>query len=302
MNIESILDLEIFEAVCKEGNFAKAAQKTKNSVPSVSKRISRLERSLKITLFERTTRSIRLTEAGQNFLVRTERVLAELREAEKETSREKELKGKIRMTAPLPFATRLLPDLISEFGNLYSEISIEVIFENEKSNLITDKFDLALRITRPLKSARCIELIPNPVIAVAHPAYLERVGTPTTLEELANHKLLFVEAHSHLKLGKKKLAEINQDRQIRSNNGSFLCEYAASGGEGILFRSYWDVEGYLRTSKLRRVLPNRIIDSRTVGCLLLSSGTVSKRVSKFCGFLQEKLWIRFPELKRNSNF
>ncbi|WP_210415407.1 LysR family transcriptional regulator [Leptospira gomenensis] len=108
MNLESIVDLEVFEAVCTEGNFAKAARKIGISIPSISKRISRLERALKVTLFERTTRTIRLTDAGDRFRIRAERILTELKQAEKEAGEEKELKGKIRITAPAPFCDEIV--------------------------------------------------------------------------------------------------------------------------------------------------------------------------------------------------
>lgn len=296
MNVEYIGDLEAFEAVCKEGNFAKAAKKTRSSLSSVSKRISRLERSLHAILFERSTRSIRITEAGQNFLIRTERILSELREAEKESSREKELKGRIRIAAALPFATGFLPELLSEFGNLFSEIIIDLIFENEKPNLISDKYDLALRIMKPMSSSRCIKLLPNPLVACANPGYLDRTGIPTRIDDMVSHKLLFVEEHANLKIGRKRLAELSQERQIKSNNGSFLSEYVANGGNGILFRSYWDVEPHLRSGRLRRIFPQNSWDTGTMGCLLLPGSSHPKRVSRLCEFLQDRVPIRFPEL------
>ncbi|TGK04484.1 LysR family transcriptional regulator [Leptospira selangorensis] len=299
MNLDSIADLEIFEAVCKEGSFAKAAKRTRNSVPSISKRISRLEKSLKIILFNRTTRSMQLTEAGQNFLIRCERILSEIREAEKEAGKEKEMKGKIRMTAALPFANRILPECISEFSNLYPEISIEIVFSNEKSNLIYEQFDLAFRIMKPLSSPKCLRILPNPVIAVANPGYLDRVGTPTNIEELSKHKIMYVDEHSQIRIPKtkKRLMDLSSERQIKSNHATFLCEYAVNGGSGILFRSFWDVESNLRSGKLKRVLPNLILDSETMGCILFPAENISKRVQRFSGFLEEKIPFYPLEMK-----
>lgn len=299
MNLENLSDLEIFEAVCKEGSFAKAAKKTRNSVPSVSKRISRLEKSLKVILFNRTTRSMKLTEAGQNFLIRCERILSEIKEAEKEASKEKEMKGKIRMTAPLPFAYRILPECISEFSNLYPEIGVELIFANEKSNLISEQLDLAFRIMKPNGGSKCLTVLENPVIAVANPNYLDRVGVPTRLDDLSKHKIMYVEEHSRIEVPKtkKRLQDLSGERQIKSNHATFLCEYAANGGGGILFRSYWDVEPYLRSGKLKRVLPNVILDSGTMGCILFPSENVPKRVRKFSQFLEEKIGLHSLEIK-----
>lgn len=292
MNLESITDLELFEAVCSEGNFAKAARKTRTSLPTISKRISRLERALKTTLFERTTRTIRLTEAGIRFRLRTDKILNELRMAEKEANVEKELKGKIRITAPAPFATRILPSVLSEFGNLYPEIQLETVFGNEKFNLIEDSFDLGIRIMKPIRTNRCKVLMSNPIVATASPQFLERVGTPNHIQELENYNVFYVDEHSNVKIPgtKKKISELSKHRGIRSNNGSFLTETIAEGADGILFRSLWDVETLLRSGKLKRIFPNLILDSNTSVCLLFPSGeNPPKRVLRFQKFLESKL-------------
>ncbi|MBM9577799.1 LysR family transcriptional regulator [Leptospira sp. 201903070] len=293
MNIESILDLELFEAVCVEGNFAKAARKTGSSLPTISKRISRLERALKVTLFERTTRTIRLTEAGNRFRLRAERILTELRAAEKETVFEKELKGKIRITAPAPFATRILPPLFAEFRNQNPEIQLEVVFGNEKFNLIEDRFDLGIRIMKPIRGERCRVLLPNRIIAVTSPNYLEKVGTPSRLSDLAKHSILFVDEQSNVRIPelKKTISELSGDRGIRSNNGSFLAEFIARGGSGILFRSIWDVEEQIESGKIKRIFPNHHWQSEASVCLLFPSGEKPpKRVLRFGEFLESKIF------------
>ncbi|RHX85491.1 hypothetical protein DLM75_21250 [Leptospira stimsonii] len=291
MNIESILDLELFEAVCAEGNFAKAARRTGASLPTISKRISRLERVLKVTLFERTTRTIRLTDAGNRFRLRNEKILSELRTAEKEAAFEKELKGKIRITAPAPFATRVLPNMIANFQNQHPEIQLEVVFGNEKFNLIEDRFDLGIRIMKPIRGERCKILLPNRIVAVASPSYLEKVGTPSRLSDLENHSILFVDEQANVRIPelKKKISEISGERGIRSNNGSFLVEYVARGGSGILFRSFWDVEEQVETGKLKRIFTNLHWKAETSVCLLFPSGEKApKRILRFSEFLESQ--------------
>ncbi|TGM60192.1 LysR family transcriptional regulator [Leptospira adleri] len=293
MNIDSILDLELFEAVCSEGNFAKAARKTGTSLPTISKRISRLERALKVTLFERTTRTIRLTEAGDRFRLRAERILTELRTAEKEATVEKELKGKIRITAPSPFATRILPGIFAEFRNQNPEIQLEVVFGNEKFNLIEDRFDLGIRIMKPIRGERCKALLPNRIIAVAAPSYLEKVGTPSRLSDLQKHSIFFVDEQANVRIPelKKTISELSGDRGMRSNNGSFLSEYVANGGSGILFRSYWDVEEQIESGNIKRIFPNLHWKAETSVCLLFPSGEKApKRVLRFAEFLESRIF------------
>ncbi|MDV6236604.1 LysR family transcriptional regulator [Leptospira ellisii] len=292
MNLESIADLEVFEAVCTEGNFAKAARKTGISIPSISKRISRLERALKVTLFERTTRTIRLTDAGDRFRIRAERILAELDQAEKEAGEEKELKGKIRITAPAPFATRIFPALAAEFRIRHPEIQLEIVFGNEKFNLIENKFDLGIRIMKPIKGTRCEVLMRNPIVAVASPSYLEKVGTPAHISELKNHPILFVDEQANVRVPgtKKTVAELSEDRAVRSNDGSFLCETIAQGSPGILFRSIWDVEKLLESGKLRRVFPDLLLNSDTAVCALFPSGeNPPRRAVRFVEFLKSRI-------------
>lgn len=145
---------------------------------------------------------------------------------------------------------------------------------------------------KPIRGQRCEVLLPNPIVAVASPSYLEKVGTPAHISELRNHPVLFVDEQANVRVPgiKKKLAELSADRAVRSNDGSFLCETIAQGSPGILFRSVWDVEKLLESGKLKRVFPDLSLNSETAICALFPSReNPPRRVVRFVEFLKSRI-------------
>lgn len=178
----------VFAAVVDAGTFAAAADSMGMSPPGVSRAIARLEKRLNIRLFNRTTRSVSLTEEGRRFY---EQVMPHLRGIEEAaasaTGGAATVRGKLRINLDPVSSRIILGTRLDAFMDAHPELELEFIARDQLGDLIVDGFDLALRFGEPRSSTLVArKLLDTPVVTVAAPSYLARRGRPTEPQELEN--------------------------------------------------------------------------------------------------------------------
>lgn len=180
-------DLRVLNAVVSTGGFAAAAEHLNIAKSAVSRRIRDLEDRLGARLFDRTTRRVRLTEAGRGFHERAVELIAELERAEEAASSASgELRGRIRVAAPVSFTTHCLAPAIGRFLDRHPAVTLSVDTDDRVVDLVRDGFDLAIRIARlPDSSLIARRLTTVRHACVASPSLLERLGTPQTPADLS---------------------------------------------------------------------------------------------------------------------
>lgn len=180
-------DLRVFDAVVSAGGFAAGAERLGVAKSAVSRRIRELEDRLGARLFNRTTRRVQLTETGRQFHERAVELLAGLEEAEEAASSASgEVKGRIRVAAPVSFATHCLAPVMGRFLERHPEATLSIDTNDRVVDLLGDGYDLAIRISQLPDStlvARRLATIRR--ACVASPALLDRLGTPQTPEDLS---------------------------------------------------------------------------------------------------------------------
>ena len=183
----------LFVLVVDEGSFSKVAEKLALTNSVVSKRIARLEANLNSQLLYRTTRKLSLTDAGRTLYHKAKLAQLAFYEAENAvTGYGENMKGHIRITAPVVSSDLLLSEAIAEFCKQYPEISVELHITNRLIDLVEDGFDLAIR-TAELEDSSLIakRLIDSQWVICATQNYLNKYGTPQTPAQLQNHVISF---------------------------------------------------------------------------------------------------------------
>ena len=193
---ETLADIAIFAAVIREGSFTRAADKLELSTSQVSKCVNRLERNLGARLLHRTTRRLRLTEAGSALYENSSTALAAIEDAKLAVSKlQGAPRGKLKISTSTAFGTMQLPRVIRDLSAQYPELEVELVLEDRHVDLVKEGIDVAIRITGEAPDSGLVyrKLAPNRQVICASPDYIGRRGLPRTPDDLANHNCI---AHS----------------------------------------------------------------------------------------------------------
>ncbi|HEV6965609.1 LysR family transcriptional regulator [Roseateles sp.] len=184
--------MEIFVAVVEHGGFASAARKLDLSAPVVTRAVAELEARLGVGLLTRTTRKVRVTEAGARYAEDCRRILADVGEAESATSGSRSLvQGTLSVTAPVLFGNLHVTPIVTDYLQRYPDVDAHCVFVDRVVSLIDEGLDVAVRIGElPDSTLRAVAVGRVRRMLVASPAYLARQGRPQRPEDLAEHVLI----------------------------------------------------------------------------------------------------------------
>ncbi|MBO9666505.1 MAG: LysR family transcriptional regulator, partial [Bdellovibrio sp.] len=229
MKIQNLEDLEAFLKVSEAGGFSPAAKLLNVPVSVVSKRVARLEETLAIRLFQRSTRAVNLTEEGKKLAPQIQRLFGDIREMEEQFSDHGELRGVIHLTMAWGLTQGPVAKILTEFRKKNPQVEVEVHFSDQFENLVERGYDLAIRFSSQEDSSMIARRLgPNYLKLIASPAYVKKNGAPTTVKELKEHPLLMIPSHRIRKFVKSgtALSELFTQSTIVSNNGLFITESA----------------------------------------------------------------------------
>ena len=258
--------LHWLSVLAQQGSYTAAAARLGVSKAAMSQHIAELERAAKVTLVQRTTRSVRLTEAGQKLVDDThaafeqiEHSFAQVRDLADQPS------GLVRVTAPVALARQQLTPLLSEFLRGHPQVRIELDLSDRLSALATEGFDLAIRHTERAPDTHVAwALCSTQSVLVATRSYLRRRGEPQTPLDLQEHNCLhYPRSQDSPAWTFERLPATDRDERITvpvsgnfaANNSEALRE-AALAGAGIALMPDFSAQASLAQGKLLRVLPD----------------------------------------------
>ena len=286
-------DIAFFSLLIKKGSLNSAAQEMGVTPPAVSKRLANLEARLGVRLLNRTTRHMNLTPEGDIYLTEGSKVLNDLETLERSITGSKDSpKGTIRIGATLGFGRKYIAPALSEFARTYKEIEIQLHLTDKPINALEQGIDLFIHFgDLPHTRLTSRILIPNKRILCASPKYLQRNNAPQTPKDLSQHQCIFLRESNetfgtwHLHSGNKH-ETIKVRGQLTTNDGESATAWALEG-HGILMRSIWEVEPYLRSGRLQEVLTDWALPSANISLVLPAKNNMSAAVRALLDFLVE---------------
>lgn len=256
--------VDAMAAVVDARSFGGAAEALDMSQSGVSRAIARLEARLGIRVFERTTRSVRLTDEGRHFYEQVMPLIDALAEATGNAAGSaRSVSGRLRVNVDPLFAQMILGPRLGAFMEMYPELELELRSKEDLGDLVADGFDLAIRFGHPQSSTLVArKLLDTRVFAMASPAYLQRFGHPghpADLELKAHRCILFREPVSgrpfawefHQK--KKRLTVKPQGMLTVNDPGTAYSSCLAGLGIAQLFEM--GVDDYIASGRLLQLFP-----------------------------------------------
>lgn len=255
--MDTLLNLRAFLAVARAGSFSAAARQTGVATSVIAKRIDQLEGATGTRLFQRTTRSMQLSEAGQNWIRRVQSLVADLDDVLAEVSRtDRELGGPLRVKAPTTMTILYLADMLAEFQRLHPKIVLDVILTDRAVNPVDEGFDVVVAAFGTSFSGVVDQpLCPLRRVLCASPDYLERRGVPKHPRELPEHDTLSSQPTGNVWSFSSSqgptLVEVSP--KVSASDGQVLLA-GARAGNGIAILSEYVALPSLRRNELVAVL------------------------------------------------
>lgn len=258
--MELLNDMALFVEVVKAMSFRRAADAIGVPNSTLSRRVSALEKAIGLRLLHRTTRKLELTEAGQIYFERCKRIVDEAKLAHEQLG---ELlaqpSGVLRASLPVDFATIYLAPLIAEFARRYPGISFEFDLTPRRVDLVTEPFDVAIRMGESQDSALIARRLASlPTHLYASPGYLERAGEPAQPSDLATHECLGFRAAKSMvwRLSRSDAAvEVEAGGRFQLNSVGMMRRLATLD-MGIVVLADAMAADDVATGRLRQVLPD----------------------------------------------
>jgi DNA-binding transcriptional LysR family regulator len=292
--------LAIFAKVVELRSFASAATELALSKATVSKAVTRLEERIGARLFNRTSRRLALTDAGQRLAERAAQLLADGEAAESEALAQSAApRGLVRLAVPMTFGIKNVAPLLPEFFELYPEVSIDLHLSDATVDLIGEGFDAGLRIARlPDSSLIARRLCGMPRFTVAAPSYLKRHGRPTHPMQLAEHRCFGYAYLStpnvwHYTNTAGEQASVRPGGPLRVNNGEAVMP-ALLAGLGIADLPEFIVGDAVASGEVEVILKGWKQPEGAVHLVLPPGGPRPARVEVLADFLTK----RFAKGKR----
>jgi DNA-binding transcriptional LysR family regulator len=295
LKIRNLQDLEIFVATAAQGSLSAAARQLELSPAVASAGLKRLEADLGAALFVRTTRSTRLTLAGERLLGRAKSLLDGLREAEDELRADGDgVEGQLQISMPSDLGRHVVLPWLNEFQARHPGVKLRLQLTDRVADIYREPVDIGLRFGQPPESGMvALPLLEdNRRVLCASPAYLARRGVPASPQELDQHNCLCfmldetVNDRWRFSKGDQQVEVTVQGDRVADD--SEIVRRWALAGLGICYRSRIDVHADLASGRLRLVCPDWAGNNLPLYMVLANRRQVSPAVRILREFLVVK--------------
>ncbi|MGR9116748.1 MAG: LysR family transcriptional regulator [Gammaproteobacteria bacterium] len=288
--MDKLNNIRVFCRIVELGTFAAVAREMKVSAMMVSKYMAQLEESLGVTLLNRTTRRISLTEAGESYYARSKPLLEDFAELDEDIAQlGQNVKGILKITAPIDFGGIYMVPAIDAYQRLHPSVKVMMSLQNAHINLSEGIYDVSILVSNSLDLGVVAKKIAETKLCTyASPDYISKYGEPNDIQELNRHLCLHYIDTPHEDYwvfnveGEEK--KLRTTWHFASNNGRALCQ-AASMGMGITQAPELSVANYLEQGKLVEVLKDYRIPSLAIYATYMQRRFIPAKITTFVNFL-----------------
>jgi DNA-binding transcriptional LysR family regulator len=285
--------LNAFVMTIKQGGFAKAAHALGTSPSSISRLLAQLEEELGFSLLERTTRTLKLTEAGALFYEKAQEILTIYDSSKKNLGNlSNVLSGNLKIGAPTSISYLYITNCIDEFLKDYPSLKLHLVNGDHLLDLLEDDFDFVLHC-RPLPDSNFLykKLGTWTRTLCASPDYIKKNGLPKNIEELKKHNCLL---HYDNKEGTWPLSVDGETKNIPINgnistDSSLNLKNLACKGIGIAYLPSFIIFRELNDGTLTRILPQNFLPTKEIYAVYTKNRYRIKKVKALLDFLTEKI-------------
>lgn len=297
--MDKLFAMQTFVRVVETGGFSAVARERNTSQSSVSKQIAALENSLGVKLLTRTTRSLVLTEDGEQYFEEARRLVSEVAEAEARLRHgEEQLRGLLRVAAPVAFGLRVLMPHVRSFLKIHPNITIDLRLNDNVVDLVEQGIDVAVRIAHLSDSGLIARRIgESRAVLIASRGYIaslpDNLAPPKTPDDLRMHACIvyterttknawtFVDAQ-----GEKFSVTVNGPLQ---SNSSEAIRSAVMNGLGIAYAPTWIFEDEIKSGEMLVLMPEWPIPSLPLHLVCPSQRRQTAKVRAFSDYLADVL-------------
>jgi DNA-binding transcriptional LysR family regulator len=288
ISFEQLKSMVVFSHVVEQGSFSAAAKHIGLSRAVVSYHIKKLEQQLGITLLNRSTRSIMLTQAGSDYYQRC-RIIAEQASAANQQieNLKNEPEGLLKITCPVSVGLHSIVPALDKFRKLYPKIELDLMLTDEVVNIVKEGIDLAIRGAPLADSAlQARKLAVLETCLCGSPEYFERYGRPTKPSDLAAHTWVIYKLTSNKlvleKAGRSHTIEVKGT--IATNNASARTAFV-EGGQGLGRIPTYDAWPKIKAGRLQSVLDDYQLKAINVFGVFPPGAASSKKLRLLIDFL-----------------
>ncbi|WP_321845210.1 LysR family transcriptional regulator [Paraburkholderia bannensis] len=301
--MKDLLTLKLYTRVARLGSFSAAAREGGLAQSQVSRMVAELEANLGVRLLTRTTRAVVPTEAGLEFLARTEPALAAIEDAQNSVRETGELRGSLRVGMPSTMGTRVIMPRLSPFTERHPKLRVELLLDDTWQDLVRDAVDVGIRVGVLPDASGTRRLLGTMHRAfVASPAYVARHGMPKEPADLGKHRIVTGPVAPNSRSWKferdGKTVAVDVEPHVATNDTAGALAAAASG-LGIAATTSWACRREVQTGELLLMLPDWKTTELPVHAYFPMGRATRKAARAFVDFIVLELKAN-PPLVRES--
>jgi DNA-binding transcriptional LysR family regulator len=284
-------ELTAFVAVVEAGGFSAAARRIGESQSVISKAVSALEKRLGVQLFNRSTRSVTLTDHGRQYYERTRPLLEEMEQADGELmSSTLEISGLVRIAASSTFGRLHVLPLIPELLSLYPKLKLELSLSDSVQDLLAESVDVAIRVSPIYSPDAVVKRVTNTsLVCAGSRGYFEQHGMPMTPADLVDHNcIIFNGIENWTFAGPDGKFSVRIGGNLSSNTVETVLSAVQAGvGIGMFYGA--SLVGELRSPDIVTILDQFMTETRDVSLIWPNRRFISARVRKVTDFFAATL-------------